>query len=329
MFPKAQLIFASTAGEISGRRVLNGFIVATAIQLEKTKVKCVSLDYNKYTSSEDCGAEISQMLKGDKLCHIFVLSDGISVNGDDLVKGLRENASAETVITGGLAGDMGRFSATLVGLNEVPTQNKIVAVGFYGDNFKVNYGSKGGWDEFGPSRTVTKSKGNVLYELDDQPALDLYKKYLGSKAADLPSSALLFPLKVQINLGEEPLVRTILAIDESNGSMTFAGDIPQGSNVKFMMADYDHLIDGAARAAEKSGKQSEISPELVIMVSCVGRKLVLGDRVDEEVEAVADRLGKEAIYTGFYSNGEISPLVSKSDCRLHNQTMTITAYAEF
>jgi hypothetical protein len=90
------------------------------------------------------------------------------------------------------------------------------------------------------------------------------------------------------------------------------------------------LVDGAevAAAATLSMLGGNADDSLAILVSCVGRKLVMGGRVDDEVEAVADVLGSQALLTGFYSYGEISPFTPGSACQLHNQTMTITCIGE-
>ena len=111
--------------------------------------------------------------------------------------------------------------------------------------------------------------------------------------------------------------------------MTFAGDIPEGSYARLMKANFDRLIDGAAEAAKMSlDILGSFKPELVILISCVGRKLILKQRIEEEIEGVRDVLGNDACYTGFYSYGEISPSAGGAKCELHNQTMTITAFAE-
>jgi hypothetical protein len=276
-------------------------------------------------NSFECGRSITQRLKGPDLCHILVFSDGISVNGDDLVRGMNEDLPANVIITGGLAADAGRFTKTLVGSNREPEPNRIVAIGFYGSKLKITHGSHGGWDLFGPVRKVTKAENNILYELDGENALEIYKRYLGPRASELPGSALLFPLCILGNDNQSQLVRTILSIDEAAGTLRFAGNIPVGAQVQFMMANFDRLVDGAAKAAEQSDDKK---PELVLMVSCVGRKIVLDQRIEEEVESVCQYFGKQAAYTGFYSNGEISPQLGSTKCSLHNQTMTITTYHE-
>jgi hypothetical protein len=118
-------------------------------------------------------------------------------------------------------------------------------------------------------------------------------------------------------------------VDEEKNSMTFAGDIPEGCYVRLMKADFDKLIEGANLAAEHTTvRGGDSSDKLAVLISCVGRKLILGQRIDEEVEGVKRVLGDGATLTGFYSYGEISPLVESARCELHNQTMTITTFAE-
>ena len=197
----------------------------------------------------------------------------------------------------------------------------------------MGYGSLGGWDSFGPDRRVTRSAKNVLYELDDQSALELYKKYLGEHAEGLPSTGLLFPLSLRDTDSdtdsEHRVVRTILSINEEDQSMTFAGNVPEGSYVRLMKANFERLIDGANDAAVDSyQKIGSISPEFALLISCVGRKLVLKERIEEEVESVRDVLGEKTTLAGFYSYGEISPVLPSSKCELHNQTMTITTMSE-
>jgi hypothetical protein len=234
------------------------------------------------------------------------------------------------VVTGGLAGDGDRFARTWVVSGGRPVAGHVSAIGFYGDALRVGHGSKGGWDIFGPERSVTRSVGNVLYELDGQPALELYKKYLGERSARLPSSALLFPLSVrEAEAPGKSLVRTVLAVDEATQSMTFAGNIPQGARAQLMRANFDRLIQGASDAAAltRNGHPASQRPVLSLAISCVGRRLVLGQRAEEELEAAAEALPPGSRQIGFYSYGEISPFAA-GRCDLHNQTMTITTLGE-
>lgn len=325
-FPGATLVSCSTSGEICDIEVSDDTLVATAVQLERSQVKVATAIINDTSESHEMAAKLAGELSSDDLKHILVISDGLKVNGSQLVKGFNDHLPESVKVTGGLAGDAARFEKTMVGLNGEHQEGLIVALGFYGD-IKVSASSKGGWDPFGPERIVTKSKDNVLYELDDQSALDLYKTYLGDKADGLPGTGLLFPLNIREAPGANPVVRTLLAVDEAAHSMTFAGDIPEGSTARLMKASFDKLIDGAFDAAEQT-MENDPEPQLAILVSCVGRKLILSQRIEEEVEEIRDVYGDDTIITGFYSYGEISPQSAEVNCELLNQTMTITTLSE-
>lgn len=331
-FPGARIVSGSTAGEILGTTVRDGTISLTAVSFDKTRVDAVETGVQVDKDGEIAGRGLAERLPKEGLVHAMVFSDGLHVNGTALVKGLLSALPPDVSVTGGLVGGGDAFEHTYVGLDHVAEEGKIVLVGFYGSALKVGYGSLGGWDAFGPERLITKSKGNVLYEIDGKPALALYKEYLGEKASELPGSGLLFPLKLQMPEGSEnaDVVRTLLAVDEKGQSMTFAGDMPMGVRARLMKANFERLIDGAAGAGSMSVEPlGSEEPELAVLVSCIGRKLVLKERVEEEVEAVQERLGKGVRITGFYSYGEICPTApTKRQCQMHNQTMTITTFRE-
>jgi hypothetical protein len=325
----AQVIGCSTAGEIAGIEVLDDSAVATAIQFERTEVRTAVEHLAGPESSRETGVQLARALLGTDLEHVLVFSEGLRVNGSELVRGITSILPEGVAVTGGLAGDSDRFSRTLLYFAGSAAPDMVIAVGLYGRHLRVGYGSLGGWDTFGPDRLITRSEGNVLYELDGEPALQLYKRYLGPHAGDLPASGLLFPLSVALPGADQRVVRTILGIDEAAGSLTFAGDVPEGSYGQLMKANMDRLIDGAIGAARSSVEAAgSHSSELAILISCVGRKLVLKQRVEEEVESVREVLGPDTVLTGFYSYGEISPFRASVRCELHNQTMTITTLSE-
>lgn len=333
MFPDSVLVGCTTAGEIIGDEVIDDSIVLSAIEFADTHIEVAKIEIDSVAGSREAGQALAETLPKIGLKAVFVISDGQQVNGSELVNGLTEILGQQVIITGGLAGDGGRFEKTLVGLNESPASGNVVVIGLYGDAIQVGHGSVGGWDTFGPKRTITRSQANVLYELDGKPALQLYKDYLGEKAEELPGAALEFPLMIrpQAQSGEVGTVRTILAVDEATQSMVFAGDMPEGYEAQLMMANFENLIDGASEAAKYASLASfaatENSDSLAILISCVGRKMVLGQRTGDEVESVMDVLGGIK-QMGFYSYGEISPHVEIGQCQLHNQTMTITSLTE-
>jgi len=323
-YPGAFRFGCSTAGDIYDTQVSDDSLVVTAVRFAATRI--VGVCTADLEDSFRAGERLAAALDPEGLVHVFVVTDGLHVNGSALVKGLAGGLPHGVTVTGGLSGDGSRFRETLVVCGGEPAAGTAGALGFYGPGLQVGYSSLGGWDAFGPERLITRSQGNVLYELDGRSALELYKTYLGPHAADLPASALLFPLSLRTEPGDTPLVRTILGVSEEESSMTFAGDMPVGTYARLMRANFDRLIDGAAGAARTSC--GAVSPELALLVSCVGRKLVLGQRVEEEVEAVREVLGRGAVLAGFYSYGEISPFTPSARCELHNQTMTITTLAE-
>lgn len=328
-YPHAQIIGCSTAGEISGTSVRDGSFAITVVEFEKTAVKSSTVKITHALESFVVGQTLSAGLPKEDLVHVFVLSDGLNVNGSDLIKGIISNLPGHVAVTGGLSGDGDRFKQTLIVHDDAVESMAVTAIGFYGRELNVGYGSLGGWDPFGPERVITRSKGNVLYELDGHSALGLYKKYLGDHAKDLPASGLLYPLSLKKKDSEATVVRTMLAVNEEDQSMNFAGDVPEGGSVRLMKANFDRLIDGATGAAEiAKASLPDQSAQLAILISCVGRKLILNQRVEEEVEGVQEVLGKETLLTGFYSYGEISPFTKNVKCELHNQTMTITVFSE-
>jgi hypothetical protein len=328
-YPNACIIGSSTSGEILGTEVTDESLVVTAIRLETSHSAAVRETINTAEESFAVGERLAQSIPHDDLIHTIVFSDGSHVNGSELVAGIAAHLPPNVPLTGGLAGDADRFEETYVIWDGVASQHTIVLLGLYGKNLRVGFGSLGGWDTFGAERTITHSHGNILYELDGQSALALYKTYLGAHAQGLPATAFLFPLSVRTPDHPRGVVRTILNVSEADQSMTFAGDMPEGGYARLMKANFRQLIDGAEGAARTSYKAlGSVEPEFALLISCVGRKIILKQRVEDEVEAVREVLGAHTPLTGFYSYGEISPLTPGVQCELHNQTMTIIALRE-
>lgn len=326
-YPAAMLMGCTTGGEIHAGDVADDSISAAAISFDRASFAHATVDIADCTSSHDAGLRLAAGLPTAGLRAVFVLSDGTHVNGSELVRGLKQALPDNVMLTGRLAGDRADFKVTRVGIGPQPKEGNIVALGLYGDSLSLHHGSFSGWDPFGPERMVTRSDHNILYELDGEPALDLYKRYLGDQARNLPGAALLFPLKIRsLDDSRTDLVRTVVGIDEANKAMIFAGDIPTGAPAQMMRGVFTHLIDAAGEAARQA--MGDGSGRLAILISCIGRKLLLGQRAAEEVDSVAAVLGPDCQTIGFYSYGEISPHQFTGSCELHNQTMTITVIGE-
>jgi len=329
-FKNAKIISCTTAGEINQTNVEENSIICSAIQFEKTPIETVVDNLNNYNNSFELGANLARQLNKTDLTHIFMLSDGNLVNGDDLLTGIKSEIGANIQISGGIAGDGDRFQKTYVGLNENYNEGNVVLMGLYGNHIHVGTGKKAGWDVFGPEKTITKSDGNFLHEIDGENALDLYKTYLGRYAKELPASALLFPISIKTKDHDFYIVRTILSIDNENKIMKFAGNVPEGSTIRFMKSNFDRLVFAASEAGVQARETlgDKNTPELAIIISCVGRKLVLANRIEEEVEAAVEYFPNTTNIIGFFSYGEISPQIQDHISYLHNQTITITTFSE-
>jgi hypothetical protein len=331
-FPAAIQLGCSTGTALDGLTLNDDALSATAIGFANTPLRLATAELAGAADSHAAGRAIGEQLAADDLAAVFILSDGLGVNGSALVGGIAQACGDRVVISGGLAGDGARFADTLVTVGGASASGTVAAVGFYGSSIRVGHGSAGGWDEFGPVRQITRSNGNVLSELEGKPALELYEKYLGEEAADLPASALFYPLKIwNPDRPEDAVVRTVLAINRDDRTMTFAGDIPEGWSARLMRGSFDRLTEGAgeaARHARDSLASGNVEASLCLLVSCVGRRLLMGQRAEEEIEAVAHVLGSATAIAGFYSYGEIAPSNATKVPGLHNQTMTLTLLAE-
>jgi hypothetical protein len=325
-FPSSHRLGCSSAGEILGETVTEGSLVLAVVRFERAHLASVSVPIQAVEVSKSTGGKIARALAPLAPRLVVVLSDGLHVNGTDLVHGLGEGLLGGTAIVGGLAGDGDRFGRTWTLVDGLPRSGWVSAVAL-GGPIAVGHASAGGWQPFGPERQVTRSEGNVLYALDGKPALALYKDYLGDLATGLPATALYYPLAIRIPGETGPgIVRTVLGIDEAAQSMTFAGDIPLGAHTRLMRSNHDRLVEGAALAGTKA-RAGASDALLAIAVSCVGRRMVLGQRVEEETAATLEALPAGSTQVGFYSYGEISPAGS-ANCSLHNQTMTLTTIRE-
>jgi hypothetical protein len=326
--PRAQILGCSTSGQILNESIHDGGLVVSILKFERTRIRVARATAKTAEQSHEAGRCLAMALQGPDLKGVFVLSDGTSINGTLLSLGLRTSLGSHIPATGGLAGDGARFQKTWVCCNGGPERGVVAAVGFYGEAVEFMHGCKGGWDPFGPERLVTRSTGNKLFELDGKPALAIYEEYLGERAAELPASALLFPLALRRPDEAHTVVRTVLAVSREENSMTFAGDIPAGSIVQLMKGNFDRIIDAASHAAGMMPLHNAgTDPGVCLSISCVGRRLILRHRAEEELEEVRALLPEGLSQIGFYSYGELSPLMG-SNCELHNQTMTLTVITE-
>lgn len=327
-FAEAAVVGCSTSGEIVDGEVLDDTLVGTAIEFHHSHIRTATVEQAEATESHAIGVRLAQQLRADDLSGVMLFCDGLRVSGTALGRGFTEVLGEHIPICGALAGDGSRFEKTWVACNAAPASGRIVAIGFYGERLHMRFGTGGGWDPFGPQRQITRSTNNQLFELDGQPALSLYKKYLGDEAAGLPGSALHFPLFVRGGSGDGGVTRTVLAVSEIDESITFAGDLPVGHTAQLMHGNFERMIAGAADSTRAMQANVDAPEGLVLLMSCVGRKLVLGERVSEEVTAALEYLPKGMPVIGFYSYGGLAPVSGLDGTQLHNQTMTAVLITE-
>jgi len=328
-FPYSHIVYGSSAGEIFAENVLEDTVSVVAIEFEKSSfiVKTDNI-FNHNKDTNELGIALAKQMPPEGLKHLFVLSEGSFVSGTQLIRGLENDLPENVSITGGLCADDVRYEKTLVSYNEKPKEGEIVLIGFYGESLEITFASVGGWLAFGPERVITKAEGSTLYEIDGQPSLELYKKYLGDKSVEFAMSALMYPLNVIAPGKTQPVVRGVVATNTEDQSMVFADAVPQDSRVQLMMISSDGIAQGALTASELAMQGRTAPPQLALVVSCIGRKLVMNQRVEEEIELVSETVGSQVAIAGFYSYGEIAPFTGTQSSELHNQTMTITLISE-
>jgi hypothetical protein len=327
-YPRAHIVGCTTAGLIHDASVMDDTITLTAVSFEHTRLELVHAQIENVADSLDAGRRLANALDHRGLRHVFVLSEGLQVNASELVHGIDSALPEHVTVSGGCAGDGNRLATTYVWGNGAPQQAAVVGLGFYGERLQIGVSAIGGWRPFGPDRLITRSEKNVLHEFDGRPALALYKQYLGQYAEALPASGLMFPLELRGDEAGRQVLRALLSVNEDEQSITYAGNVPEGARARFMFATIDDLIQGTHAAAKLSMKRLAFPPQLSILISCNGRRYVMKQRTEEEVEAVKEAVGVDTALCGFYSYGEIAPADSGGRSQLHNETMTITSFAE-
>lgn len=329
IFTNGQIVSTSTAGEICQQQVQNNSIICIAIRLDHTAFTVIQDNIKQYDNAVELGASLVSRLEQEQLKYLMILSDGNLVNGDELVAGINSKLHPGVQVSGAMAGDGIRFKDTLTGSPQDLGSGNVVLIAFYGNRLRVSIAYGGGWSVFGPERIITNSNGNELFEIDGENALETYKRYIGDYALSLPASALLFPIALLSESGEVQVVRTILNIKEENGSLVFAGNVPQGTRIKLMRSNTERIIQKAGQAAYNVSRKYKENSQLALLFNCIGRKLVLDTRVGEEIAYIASHFTKETTIAGMYSYGEFTRnSFSGPTCELHNQTVVITVFDE-
>jgi hypothetical protein len=321
------LVGCTTDGEISsegfstGTAVLGG-IVTDQIDFQVAQVTKLGQD------SEEAGKELARALPPET-SYVQLFSDGITGNGCAILRGLAAVLGRPIPISGGTAGDGGEFVRTWQFAGDQVLTDAAVAISFSGD-FKVGTGVRSGWSPLGIAKRVTRASGNVLYELGGQPALEVYERFLGKHAERLPAVGVEYPLGLvdetgNCGGGDYYLLRATMSVNRQEGSITFAGEIPEGAMVRMTCGDTSAILDATSQAMEMA--QDDLGDRTLAMVffySCMARKIVLGRRTKEEVERIRLKVGKEIPILGFYTYGEYCRVKAGGRSFFHNETATVS-----
>lgn len=329
-FPEADIVGCSAIGTICGTQVDDDRASLTLMHFEETEVNVVSGQFTPDLNYHEQGEQLAQQLRGLGLKHVLLFASGLHANVSAFLDGLSNSLPRQATISGGIASDTD-YSKPLCWHNETTYEQGFVAIGLYSECLQIGYGSFSGYDRFGSLRTITRAQDNCVYEIDGQPALQLYQRYLGDYAAELPNSAQLLPLYLRHpNDNEKSIVRSISGFDEDSGCLFFNGDMPEGNQVYLMKGNADGLIEGALIAAllAKESFRDLWEPEVTLCIAGSGRPMILGPREEDELEKITDNIGDHGYVVGFYGFGEIAPNRHDPGHSLNNQSISITTMTE-
>jgi hypothetical protein len=330
------VIGCTTDGEITSSGLSSDTVAVLCLSADQIRFPTVSVPHLSKGSFE-AGVKIGDALYDCRCKYLQIFSDGLSGNATRVIDGIKKVLGDDIKIAGGAAGDGGQFRCTYQYGDDRILTDSIVAVGFAGD-FHYGVGVGGGWTPFGVAKRVTKSIDNIVYELDGQPALQVYEKFLGKYAALLPSVGVEYPLALlgpDGNIEENGYVlsRATMGVDREKGAIRFAGDVPEGAFVKMTMGSEQDVIQAAQKAAEDAicqlkKKRPTAMPKAVFIYSCMARKIVLGSKAGEEFSHVKKGVGADTPTIGFYTYGEYAPVGKTNMSCFHNETITLTVIGE-
>lgn len=322
-----QIIGCTTSGEISSdgqsaNSAVLGGIVSDCIEFEFVRIQGLSTD------SAAAGRKLAESFSTVPR-YLQIFSDGLTGNGCALLKGIADGFRANVPVAGGAAGDNGDFHKTFQFDRGRICSDAVCGIGFHGD-FRLGTAVRSGWVPIGLSKQVTKARGKVVYELNGEPALNVFERFLGHHAEKLPAIGVEYPLGFMKparagHLDHQYILRATMSVDRLERSITFAGEIPEGAMVNLTCGDKDSVLAAAGTAAKEArNAMGDANPELIFCYSCVASRIVLGNRTGEEIERVREQFGPQIPILGFYTYGEYCPVGMEACNDLHNETITLS-----
>jgi hypothetical protein len=321
------IIGCTTDGEIYDKGLSTGSAVLGGIATDQLQFHTVVVE-NLAGRSEAAGRRLASDLPAS-VAYVQLFSDGLSGNGCAILRGMAAVLGEELPIAGGTAGDDGKFEQTWQFAGNRVFTDAAVAIGFSGE-LKLGTGIRSGWSPIGLAKKVTRASGNILYELNGEPALKVFERFLGKHAEKLPSIGVEYPISLlgrwgDVGENEYQLLRATMSVNRADGSIIFAGEIPEGAMVSLTCGDTVSILDAAEKAAQLAiSDLGDATPAVIYCYSCMARKIVLGRRTREEIERIRRTVGSSVPIMGFYTYGEFCRMQCNGPTYLHNETVTLS-----
>lgn len=250
-----------------------------------------------------------------QLCLTF--PDSLTSNGVLILEGLKQTLGEDIPIIGGMAADDYTFEKTYQ-FFQTEVLNDSVPVLLFSGNILFSHGVASGWTPISQRSRVTKVKGNVVYEIDGQRALDFYQHYLGVER--FASNYAIHALAV-FEDQDHFYMRAPNGYDQESGTVTFFSDIPQQAIVQITDGTRENILSASKTSLKNAfADYPGGEPTAILLISCAARRRILGTFAKEEYQLVKTYLPEAFPCCGFYAYGEIAPLVNKGQTQFHNKT---------
>ncbi|MCW9038634.1 FIST N-terminal domain-containing protein, partial [Altibacter sp.] len=321
---------ATTAGEFINGEIEEGSIAAMLLDINTAYFKLEFLETGERTTLENAQKIGMQGKKTYSKPGFIIVSGWLSNDGENIVEGISKGYGGDVTIYGGMAGDDLSLTGPIVFTKGKSSPQGLLALIIDEDKIEINGIASCGWQPIGTTKTITRSEGNVVYTIDDKPALDMIMKYLGveydfdSGNEIVTQLGAYYPLQMERE-NVAPVMRTAMLANREDRSLICAGNVPQGSKVKFSLPpDFDaiEIVVGECRELKE---ESQEEADALIMFSCVSRHLAFGILMKEEIEQVQQVW--ESPMIGFFTYGEFGKSKTGQH-EFHNNTCCLVALKE-
>jgi hypothetical protein len=322
------LLGCTTAGEITDDTLTENSISCLLMDFSKDKYRLHFIHNTEGVA--ETGQALRQLAQDDfQNPAMIICSAGVLNDGEQVVEGLKYYDKNEIPLFGGLAGDDLQILNTYVFNRKEHTNNGIASIVFDSDKVEIKGLATSGWEALGSENTVTKAQGNIIYAINNEPALDFFVRFFGDKedmdmkGIPLSTVSAQYPLQVMRD-ADYAVLRSPIYSDEKNRSLTLVGSIKEGDKFRFSISPGIEVIEKTITEF-KSFNQETPDVDALILFSCKGRHAALGPFIEDEIKGIYDQWHKPMI--GFLSYGEIGNL-RNGICEFHNETCCLVTIKE-